>query len=108
MIADGRSRCSADEVPMDGSPPTHTRDRPLRSRPIPWDRGLSLGIEAYLSGTALLGHLLHRLLQFFRTDVSDVSSDRPMVTEWIFELAITIAPDHVFEGHRDFCPGGHG
>src|SRR5437762_13907781 len=40
-------------------------------------------------------HLLHRFLHLVRADISDVGSDRPLVTERIFQFAIAIAPEHV-------------
>ena len=30
-----------------------------------------------------------------------MSADRPLMTEWVFHLAIAVAPEHVVEWHRD-------
>src|ERR1700736_632429 len=29
-------------------------------------------------------------------------ADRPMMTKWVFDLPVTIAPKHLVERHRDF------
>ena len=52
-------------------------------------------------------HLLHRLLHLLRTWIPDVRADRPLMTERVFDLAVTIAPEHVVERHRDLRAGAH-
>ena len=43
---------------------------------------------------------LRRLLHLFRADIANVCGDRPMVAKRVFELAVTIAPEHVLDRHR--------
>lgn len=47
----------------------------------------------------------HRSLDFVRADIADMGGKRPAMTERIFDLAITIAPEHVGDRHGYFCAG---
>src|SRR5688572_8257344 len=50
-------------------------------------------------------HLLHRLLHFSRGHIALVGADGPLVTEGIFNLPVTIAPERVGERHHDLGAG---
>ena len=67
------------------------------------DRRVRSSEASFSSGT----HLLHRLLHLLGGDVADMRADRPLMTERVFDFAVTIAPEHIVEGHRDFRPGAH-
>src|SRR5579863_3964464 len=60
------------------------------------------------AGSCFLAHLLHRLLHVRWADISNVSGDGPAMAKRIFELAIAIAPEHIRNGHGDFCARGDG
>src|SRR5213082_3401532 len=49
----------------------------------------------------------HRFLHLFRTYITDMRADRPLMTEWVFHFSVAIAPEHVVERHRDLCAGAH-
>src|SRR5262245_16278217 len=54
-----------------------------------------------------VAHLLQRFLHLLRTHIPDMGADRPLMTEWVFYFAISIAPEHVVEWHRDFRARGY-
>src|SRR6266576_4661433 len=51
---------------------------------------------------------LRRLLHLLRADIANMHGHRPLVAKRVFEFAVTIAPEHVLDWHRDLCPRSSG
>ena len=51
--------------------------------------------------------LLHRLLHVGRRDVAHMGGDRPAMPEWILDLAVAVAPEHLADRHCGFGAGAH-
>src|SRR6266540_4222099 len=47
---------------------------------------------------------LNRLLHLIRADITHVCADRPLMAKRVLEFAVTIAPEHVLERHRNLRP----
>ncbi len=50
----------------------------------------------------LAAHLFHRLLHFLGAHIADMRAYRPLVTKWVLQLAVAVAPEHVIDRDRDF------
>src|SRR5437762_2924742 len=53
-------------------------------------------------------HFGHTLLNFARAQVAYVGRHRPAMTKRVLELTISVAPEHVGDGHGDPRARGHG
>ena len=66
-----------------------------RRRPIP---------SSPRNSGLLATYFLRRLLHFLRTHIANMSGDRPLMTERVFQFARTIAPERVLGWHRNLRP----